>query len=295
MMAPPIDAEMMSRADAERVDKRIRLLVGTVNDNLDKLHSLVEEARTGRAWEALGYKSWTTYLIDVFPANVKLDRGQRRELVDYLTGEGMSNRAAADALGVDEGTVRNDRRATAENSAVDDEKKVGKDGKARRKPKRKAEAKQDDSNGHPKLHPCEQVGLLGGMLAYLDDGDFTEVRATTRTALVEILRAELSAQPVSVIKEARANVEADLWPTLEWNPGNWDDYKINQNRRLARLAKGMHDNLDGVDELGNEGVMLARVGQSIADFVHAENKVLGLAQTMQAVSEFAASYRMSSK
>src|SRR6478609_7371263 len=100
-----IVGEAIPRAAAERIDRRIRLLVGTINDNLDKLHGLVDEAKMGRAWEALGYKSWTAYLIDVFPSNIKLDKPQRQELVGYLSGEGMSNRAIADAIGVSRETV----------------------------------------------------------------------------------------------------------------------------------------------------------------------------------------------
>ena len=46
-----------------------------------------------------------------------------------------SNRAIADEIGVDEGTVRKARRATADDSAVD-EPRIGMDGKVRRLPTR---------------------------------------------------------------------------------------------------------------------------------------------------------------
>ena len=48
----------------------------------------------------------------------------------------MSNRAIAGALGVDEGTVRNDQ-STAENSAVEDAPALGLDGRVRRRPQRR--------------------------------------------------------------------------------------------------------------------------------------------------------------
>jgi len=80
-------------------------------------------------------------------------------------------------------------------------------------------------------------------------------------------------------------------PAMDWNPGNWDDERINESDRLVRINRNMWANLHGIDELGNEGAMLVRVGQTIVNFVGAENKVLGLAQIMQALSEFAASYR----
>jgi hypothetical protein len=120
-----VDAEVvdpMGRADAERLDKRIRLLVGTINDNLDKLYELVEQAKAGAIHKALDYPSWTAYVADTIKIQVRLDRGQRRELVGYLSGEGMSQRAIADVVGVDQKTVSNDlRRPGEENSSPEPE------------------------------------------------------------------------------------------------------------------------------------------------------------------------------
>jgi hypothetical protein len=115
-----VDAEVVDpigRADAQRLDKRIRLLVGTINDNLAKLYELVEQAKAGEIHKALGYPSWTAYVADVFTVQVRLDRGQRRELVGYLSGEGMSQRAIADVIGVDQKTVSNDLRLPGEENS----------------------------------------------------------------------------------------------------------------------------------------------------------------------------------
>jgi hypothetical protein len=115
-----VDAEVidpMDRADAERLDKRIRLLVGTINDNLDKLYELVEQAKTGQIHKALDYPSWTAWAADTIKIQVRLDRGQRRELVGYLSGEGMSQRAIADVVGVDQKTVSNDLRLAGEENS----------------------------------------------------------------------------------------------------------------------------------------------------------------------------------
>lgn len=109
-----IDAELVtpiSRADAERLDKRIRLLVGSINDNLAKLDALVQQAKAGEIHKALGYASWTAYVADVFTIQVRLEREKRRELVGYLSGEGMSQRAIAETIGVDRNTVRTDLRS----------------------------------------------------------------------------------------------------------------------------------------------------------------------------------------
>ncbi|NKT03083.1 hypothetical protein GS508_22480 [Rhodococcus hoagii] len=63
---------------------------------------------------------------------IRHDRSERRQLVQALCEiEGLSNRAAANVIGADERTVRNDLKAssTAENSAP--AKRLGKDGKSR--------------------------------------------------------------------------------------------------------------------------------------------------------------------
>ena len=117
---------------------RIRLLVGTINDSITKLHDLVQEAKNSGAHVALGFPSWTAYLADVFTVDVRLERGARAELVSYLSGEGMSQHAIADVIGVSQKTVDRDLDATESNDSVDpDRKTMGKDGKERRQPKRK--------------------------------------------------------------------------------------------------------------------------------------------------------------
>jgi hypothetical protein len=106
-----IDAEVIRAA--QRRDKRIRLLVGTIADNMEKLYTLVEEAKSDPMHAAaLGFASWTAYVADVFTVTVRLTAGQRRELVSYLSGEGMSQRAIADVTGVGVGTVNRDLAAS---------------------------------------------------------------------------------------------------------------------------------------------------------------------------------------
>lgn len=114
---PIVDAEIVDTADAHRLDKRIRLLVATIDNNLAKLHGLVEEAKHGEIHKALGFASWTAYLADAFQVQIRIDRHKRRELVGYLSGEGMSQRAIASVVGVDQKTVSNDLRAGEENSS----------------------------------------------------------------------------------------------------------------------------------------------------------------------------------
>ena len=61
---------------------------------------------------ALGFKSWPDYIADVARTempNVARSVEQRRQIVELLAGEGMSNRAIAEAVGVNEITVRRDK------------------------------------------------------------------------------------------------------------------------------------------------------------------------------------------
>lgn len=79
MTALAIDPEVvepLDRATAQRLDKRMRLLAGTINDNIAKLYELVPEAKRGDVHRALGFPSWTAYLADVFTVQVRLEPQQ---------------------------------------------------------------------------------------------------------------------------------------------------------------------------------------------------------------------------
>lgn len=106
----PVDAEvvdLLDEAAAKKLDTRIRLTAGTVRENFAKLQDYVHEAKTGEIHQALGFKSWTAYLSDALGAQpLMVDREQRRELVEYLSSEGMSTRAIASATGSSRETVR---------------------------------------------------------------------------------------------------------------------------------------------------------------------------------------------
>jgi hypothetical protein len=96
---------------AHRLDSRIRLLAVNIADNLTKLTNLVAEAEAGQIHLTLGFKSWTAYLAS---ALAKLDTwtttDSRRELVDMLAHAGMSQRAIAQAVGVNQATVSRDQQ-----------------------------------------------------------------------------------------------------------------------------------------------------------------------------------------
>jgi hypothetical protein len=83
---------------------------------------------------ALGFPSWTAYIADVFHGQVLLDRDQRRELVGYLAGEGMSQRAIADVVSADRKTVRNDLAEQVGETGPPRSPVTGLDGKVYPKP-----------------------------------------------------------------------------------------------------------------------------------------------------------------
>lgn len=106
-----------------------RHLVDQINATADRLADLAIEAYTGRAWLSLGYASWEAFTAAEIQLP-KLGRDERRELVASLRSAGMSTRAIGSAIGVSDGTVRNDIGSGAQNYAPEQpDKVVGADGK----------------------------------------------------------------------------------------------------------------------------------------------------------------------
>lgn len=106
--APAGDGPLDAGA-AARLTVHIRDAWTDIGAQLLRLRELVEQARAGEAWRILGFSSWTAYLTDVLPP-LSLPREQRREVVGWLSGAGMSSRAIAPIVRVDQKTVVNDRR-----------------------------------------------------------------------------------------------------------------------------------------------------------------------------------------
>jgi hypothetical protein len=86
-----------------------RALTDRIKVNLGATWELVVDAYLGRAWAALGYKSWGAYCAaELDTQYVKLPRDQRMEAVAALYSSGMSLRAVAEATGYSRETVRRD-------------------------------------------------------------------------------------------------------------------------------------------------------------------------------------------
>ena len=105
-----VGLRVMDVSSARRLTERIRLNVVAVRDGVEKLQALLEEAKDGNVHVALGYPSWPAYIAEVMGDEpLRLSRDDRREIVHYLTGEGMSTRAIGSALGVSAMQVSRDR------------------------------------------------------------------------------------------------------------------------------------------------------------------------------------------
>ena len=93
---------VMGADDARRLTERIRITATNARESLTKLQELVEEAQHGQAHVALGYRSWQAYIADVFgdePMQLRAPE-ERREIVQWLTAEGMPPNAIAPVVGV---------------------------------------------------------------------------------------------------------------------------------------------------------------------------------------------------
>lgn len=106
---PELDTTMMTTPEATRVTELIRASLDRVSEAWATLARRVSEAYQRRADQALGYNSWQEYVQTEFGQQTSsLSTEVRRELVTLLSAEGMSTRAIAPVLSVDQATVSRD-------------------------------------------------------------------------------------------------------------------------------------------------------------------------------------------
>lgn len=70
-------------------------------------------AWTAKDWLALGYASWTEYVVGEFGGPLRLGRTERKQVVADMREIGMSTRAIGTALGVNHSTIVRDEDAGA--------------------------------------------------------------------------------------------------------------------------------------------------------------------------------------
>lgn len=122
---------VLDEGAVRRLDQRIRLVAGSVWENFVKLADLVHEAKTGKVHTALGFPSWTAYLADALGEQpLLLDRDHRRELVGFLSSEGMSTRAIAAVAGTSQRTVVRELGSGESNDSPAGRMVTGVDGKS---------------------------------------------------------------------------------------------------------------------------------------------------------------------
>src|SRR4051794_320685 len=113
-LVTPSMGSALDQPTAHRLTMNIQLRLDTIADNIEQVLPMIEQARTGQAHEALGYKSWTAYVQDKFGGRLdRLKRAERQPIVELLADTGMSTRAIATVVGVHHDTVASDIRAAA--------------------------------------------------------------------------------------------------------------------------------------------------------------------------------------
>lgn len=107
--------QTLTKARATALDKKIRAEAGKARNAVEQVSLLLKEARDGNVHTTLGFKSWPAYVKDVLAGSVTgVSVQERRVLVALMTGEGMSQNAIAEALGVSQRSVRRDQNAGTE-------------------------------------------------------------------------------------------------------------------------------------------------------------------------------------
>jgi hypothetical protein len=125
---PPTRAELQAMRDqkqgiqpgpmmeASRRAGEIRAGLTNYAATMDK----IAEAYQREDWKALGYESFNAYASGEFgEARLKLSPAHRAQILPAFVAVGMSKRAIAAALGVDDKTVRNDLRSAEYSAPVE--------------------------------------------------------------------------------------------------------------------------------------------------------------------------------
>jgi hypothetical protein len=100
-----------SPENARGIDTLLRQQARSFDNSWQGLKSITAEAKTRGIHRHLGFTSWLDYIADVARTempNIARSVEQRRQVVALLAGEGMSQRAIADAVGVSQKTVDRD-------------------------------------------------------------------------------------------------------------------------------------------------------------------------------------------
>lgn len=117
--------EPLTEAKAKALDKKVRAAGVKAAASMADLLDLLEEAAVGQIHTALGYASWTAWVSEAVQI-APTDENERKAFVSMMSGKGMSQRAIADVVGVNQATISRDLSGDADASTG---KTTGKDGK----------------------------------------------------------------------------------------------------------------------------------------------------------------------
>lgn len=215
--------------EARRITDQICLLIDSTAQNMARLAEKVQEAYRLRVDKALGYVSWQEYASAEFaPHTNSMSASIRRELVGYLSQAGLSTRAQAPVLGVNQATIvrtKNQVMHDASPEIVQDSKSVtsaptvtvsvGLDGKSYHRPAPSEPAEMVDADTGeiperkprrtplPKLFDAQIVNLtrtIGRLSELADDERFGKNRIDIRNAHQSDIERALA--QLSKIREA---------------------------------------------------------------------------------------------
>lgn len=169
----------ITEQDARRLTERIRIAAINYSDAKEKLMTLVQQAKEDAVHLALGYASWTAYLADVMGEEpLRLARGERQEVVQMLSAEGMSRPAIAEIVGTSEKTIQRDFREVGTNVPTSI---TGLDGKTYTRPESRQEAPDT---------PSREVAIINDIRLYLAAlGSSKEIAALSPTGKQHIIDA----------------------------------------------------------------------------------------------------------
>lgn len=121
---------------ARRRLARIRELVADTIEIYEELRELISDARQSSDHELLGFPSWPAYVAQAVGQVAVSGREERRELVQFLSEQGMSTRAIAPIVGASQPTVRRDLSGESNDSPDDEPEPItGLDGKSYARPR----------------------------------------------------------------------------------------------------------------------------------------------------------------
>ena len=116
-----------------RIDADLRRTARSIAREMESFKKLIEQAKRHRVHEVLGFASWPAYVADVISTEMgRLPVEDRRQVVGLLAGEGMSQRAIAEATKVSQKTVDRDLdQLSHDDSVVLPDNVIGLDNKTR--------------------------------------------------------------------------------------------------------------------------------------------------------------------